>query len=194
MFLLEKILDNEDGNVVSLLFLRSLHQMSQCHVIVHWHEMSAVSANINFGLYSVKFVRSWILLFLNILVQKEKNTSQSKSQDIVVLVCDEKYEKQTVTKCDMCFLTAPMMRSRNCSSHCLKKKSIKSLRKMKQTMEFNTNMEKEYVVQMMPGQSHGDATELQLQAHDEFVRVVLQTSAFSASSKVYRPEHKIPVI
>ena len=72
MFLLEKILDNEDGNVVSLLFLRSLHQMSQCHVIVHWHEMSAVSANINFGLYSVKSVRSWILLFFKILVQKEK--------------------------------------------------------------------------------------------------------------------------
>ena len=60
-------------------------------------------------------------------------------------------------------------------------------------MEFNTNMEKEDVVQLMPGQSHGDS-ELQLQAHDEFVRVVLQTSAFSASSKVYRPEHKIPVI
>lgn len=40
MFLLEKMLDNEEGNVVSLLFLRSLHQMSQCHVIVHWHEMS----------------------------------------------------------------------------------------------------------------------------------------------------------
>ena len=56
-------------------------------------------------------------------------------------------------------------------------------------------MEKEYVVQMMPGQSHGDATELQLQAHDEFVRVVLQTSAFSAASlKEYCPEHKIPVI
>lgn len=65
---------------------------------------------------------------------------------------------------------------------------------MKQTMEFKTNMEKELYEQLTPGQLHGDSTELQSQAHDEFVRVVLQTSALSASSKVYCPEHKIPVI
>ena len=135
------------------------------------------------------------MLFFKILVQKEKkNTSQSRSQDIVVLVCDEKHEKQTVMKCDMCLSAAPVMRSRNCSSRCLKKKSIKSLRKMKQTMEFKTNMEKELYEQLTPGQLHGDSTELQSQAHDEFVRVVLQTSALSASSKEYCPEHKIPVI
>ena len=45
-------------------------------------------------------------------------------------------------------------------------------------------MEKDDELQVMPGQSHRDPTLSQSQMHEEFVRSVLQISAFSEDRKV----------